>query len=86
MATTSTVTGAGLIRKFSGDKLQSDIDAALKQLPDGKMGAVVASANLERGQLAVMARMGNHWSAVGVIERPWVDKKWSAEAKVQFAW
>jgi hypothetical protein len=73
------------IRRFSDQKIGEAIDQALKLVPTGKSGAVVAYADMQGARLAVMARMGDAWSVVGVLEKPWKGQL-AASAAVRFAW
>lgn len=73
------------IRKFADSGIQGAIDKALAGLPDGHTGAVVAYANTKGASLAVVAKLGEHWSVVGVLDKP-VNGQLSAEAAVRFAW
>lgn len=79
-----TLTGDGnVIRRFTDSNIQGAIDQALKMVPPGKNGAVVAYADLEGARLAVCAKLGPNWSVVGVLEKPWQGKL-EASAAVRF--
>lgn len=73
------------IQVFSDAKIQEAVDRALSSVPDGKTGAVVAYVNTEGASLAVVAKLGDHWSVVGALEKDYT-KPLSAEAEVRFAW
>ncbi len=72
-----------VIRRFSDAKLSAAIDAALLEVPEGKTGAVIAFADLDKARLAVVGKIGEAWSVVGVLEREWKGEL-RAEAAVRF--
>lgn len=65
--------------------MQAAIDAALAGLKDDEKGAIVAYGDLEGARLAVMARLGDGWSFVGVVDRDWQGQL-GAAAQVRKAW
>lgn len=73
------------IRRFADQGLQASIDRALADLGPEHHGAVVAYANGDSAKLAAVARVGEHWSVVGVLEKPYKGKL-EGEAVVRFAW
>lgn len=74
-----------LIQKFADSGVQSAIDKALANLEPDKHGAVVAYATGEGVSLAVVGRVGPHWSVVGVLDKPWTGKL-AGQAMVRFTW
>lgn len=58
------------IRRFTENALQSQIDKAVSQLPEGKKVAVTVYANLE-GELmgAVVYKISDQWSLVAVGDK-----------------
>lgn len=73
------------IRAFGDAAVQAAIDAALKDLPAGKKGAVIAYADEKAVRLAVTARIGEDWSVVGVLSGQYGGKLEGAAA-VRFSW
>lgn len=69
------------IRQFADENLQGAIDRAINQLPPGKPVAVVGFMNLQEAQLAAMAKLGDHWSVMGVLSYQY-HKSLDAEAAV----
>jgi len=73
------------IRMFADSKLQESIDRALATLAPGSHGAVVAYATTTGANLAVVGKLGQRWSVVGVLSKPY-DGKLEGEAAVRFSW
>lgn len=73
------------IRRFGDAAIQKALDDALSKVPVGKQGAVVAYADLDGARLAAAAKLGDHWSLVGVLEHKW-DGVLEAAAEVRFVW
>lgn len=73
------------IRKFVDSDINAAIDKALAQVPRDQNGAVIAFANKTDIRLAVVGKVGEHWSAVGVLDRPW-NGQLDGEAAVRFSW
>jgi hypothetical protein len=74
-----------VIRKFADAGIQASIDKALEHLKPGTHGAVIAYSNGDGANLAVVGRRGEHWSVVGVLDKPWKGKL-NGEAAVRFEW
>ena len=74
-----------LIRRFSDDKIHAAVTAALASIPADRTGAVLAVADAKGARLSVAARLGDAWSIVGVLEKPWKGEL-KGEAAVRFAW
>ena len=75
----------GAIRRFSDAGIQSAVDQALASLGHKAKGAVIAYADTEGARLAVVGKLGNQWSVVGVLEKPWAGEL-DGQAAVRFAW
>ena len=73
------------VRRFSDAAIQKALDSALAEVPEGKQGAVVAYADLDGARLAAAAKLGDHWSVVGVLEHKW-NGPLEAAAEVRFVW
>lgn len=73
------------IRRFSDSQIQADVMKALSTLPAGTNGAVIAVADGQKAQLAALARLGEHWSVVGVLSRDWSGKL-EGQAAAVFSW
>lgn len=73
------------VRKFADANVQAAVDRALAAVPAGKSGAVVAYANLQGASLAVMARIGDHWSVVAAAYKPFGGAL-AAEAETRWTW
>lgn len=78
---------AGGIRRFDDAAIQEAIDAALANVPAGKRGAVVAYVD-HRGdaRLAAAARIGEHWSVVGVLSHQPSNGKVDGAAAIRMVW
>lgn len=83
--TTLAITQDGPLRRFSDAKIGAAVDSVLATIPANKTGAVLAIADTHGAKLAVAARIGDAWSVVGVLEKPWKGEL-KAEAAVRFAW
>lgn len=81
----ATLTMTGLRPVPVEPAMQAAIDAALNRLEDDEKGAVVAYGDLERLNLAVMAKLGSGWSFVGIVDRDWQGNL-GAAAQVRKAW
>lgn len=73
------------IRPFPLEDLQGSMDRILNQLPPDRTGAVIAYANLEAAGLAVMARLGDNWSYVASVDKPWHGAL-EAQTALRFSW
>jgi hypothetical protein len=62
---------SGPIRRFTNQRIQAAVDQALLSIPENHLFAGVAVATLEGAKLAVMVRLGDQFSAMGVLERSW---------------
>lgn len=82
---TDTIISSGPIRRFTDSNIQAAIDKALSTLEPTQKGAVIAYATQEQVQLAALAKLGSHWSVVGVLNKPYAGKL-EAEAVVRFSW
>lgn len=74
------------ISKFSNEAIQRAIDDALATIPEGQNGAVVGYVDGEHAKLAVAGRLGDQWSIVGVLDKPWHSPDIGVEAQVRFTW
>lgn len=79
------IPGGGEIRKFADANIQASIEKALGELKDGEQGAVVAYADKDLVKLAVVGKIGDHWSFVGNLSHTW-DGTIEGDAAVRFAW
>lgn len=74
------------VRIFDNTAIQKSIDIALKSVPDGKKGSVVAFIDESKTiQLAAIGKLGDNWSIVGQLSKPY-HKKIKANAAVVFTW
>lgn len=73
------------IRPFTVGAISAGIDKALSELPKDAKGAIVAYADLQGGHLAVAARIDDHWSFAGHLDKPWKED-FEASAEVRFQW
>jgi hypothetical protein len=73
------------LRRFDSAAINAAIEKALTEVPAGKSGAVVAFADNGGAGLAVAARLGEGWSFVGKLERPW-NGALEAEAQLRWTW
>lgn len=73
------------LRRFSDDRIAASVNSVLATIPADKTGAVLAVADKHGARLAVAARLGDSWTMVGVLEKPWQGEL-RAEAAVRFAW
>lgn len=77
----------GPIAKFANSHLQESIQAAVAGLGPTESGAVVAFVDRAEVKLAVVARHGAHWSAVGVLSHGLADDATMAgEFAVRYTW
>lgn len=83
--TLTVVSTEGPIRRFADTGIQAAIDKAVAGLRPDQTGAVVAVATASEIRLAVVGRIGTHWSALGVLEKPFKGEL-KAEAALRFAW
>lgn len=64
------------VRRFGDAAIQAAIDRTLGEMPPEARVAVVAVADTSGARLAAVARVGEHWSAMGYL-----DREWSGELK-----
>ncbi len=81
----SEIVTAGPIRKFADENIQASIDSAIKTLQSGQHGAVIAYADFNEVKLAAVAKLDEHWSVVGVLDKPYKGKL-EGQAAVRFTW
>jgi len=79
-----TTTAGDEIRKFADANIAGAIDRALPSLPAGRRIAVVAAANMTGATGAVMVRLGDEWSFVTTVSKPWRGSL-GAEAAVRWS-
>jgi hypothetical protein len=75
----------GPIRRFTDANVQATVDKALESVPKDRKGAIVATVTTRGARMAVMGRLGDHWSVVGVLEKPFKGPL-VGEAAVAFEW
>lgn len=72
---------AQAIRPWPVPGLLADVEKAVGALPVGAPMAVIGYANQAEAGFAVVARMGEKWSFVGRLQKPW-DNRWEYGAAV----
>jgi len=76
--------GGDAIRRFNEAGIQAQIDEALAGVEPGKHFTVTAFIHRGEQRLAAVAKLGDDWSVVGVLEHR--DKKpWDAAAAVRWS-
>lgn len=65
---------SGTIRKFYDPKIQLAVLRAVRDIPEGKKGVIVAVADGDGARLTALARLGGHWSVAMVGNRDWSGK------------
>ena len=71
------------IRLFDNAAIQRAVDAQLATLgPDDHL-AVIAYADFDHARLGVVARIGDQWSFVGTLDKPWHGQ---LEGSAQIVW
>lgn len=59
------------IRLFDDAAIQRAVEEQVKVLGPDDHVAVVAYADFDKVRLGVIARMGDNWSFVGTLDKPW---------------
>lgn len=75
----------GPIARFANSHLQESIQTAVAGLAPTEHGAVIAFTDGTTAKLAVVARRGDHWTAVGVLSHSKADGV-EGEAAVRYSW
>lgn len=73
------------IRVVTIGSIQESIDKALAALPADAKGAVVAYADRDQAKLAVMGRVGDNWTFVGTLDKPYSGEL-TVSAEIRYAW
>ena len=74
------------VRVFDNAAIQAAIDKALKTVPEGKSGAVVAFVDTDKTvRLSIAGRLGDQWSIVAEAKKPY-HKPIEGSAAVVFTW
>lgn len=65
--------------------IRESVARALETLQAGEKAALIAHADLNCGEVFLMAKLGDHWSFAGSLRKPWKGPL-QADATVVLAW
>ena len=71
------------IRLFDNAAIQRAVDEQLAALGPDDHIAVIAYADFDQARLGVVARIGDQWSFVGTLDKPWHGP---LEGSAQIVW